>query len=238
MIVINNPNNPTGSTIPKAVLQEVVDFAKERGIIVLCDEVYSPLYHNLPSGTGAPPSILTLGYEKTVATGSLSKAFALAGIRVGWVASRSKEILEAINDARDYTTISVSHLDDQVAAYALSTKVFPSLIRRNMTLAKTNLDLLDAFIQKHSDICSWVKPTAGTTAWVHFRSQGRAIDDEKFVLDLLDKTKVLFLPATPCFGHGKDFNGYVRIGYACHTAVLEDGLDKLAKYITENFGRE
>jgi aspartate/methionine/tyrosine aminotransferase len=197
----------------------------------MSDEVYSPLFHSLPSGEEAPPSIVSLGYEKTVATGSMSKAFALAGIRLGWIVSRDKTIIEAVAAARDYTTISVSQLDDQVASYALSPAVLPSLMERNIGIARKNLELLDAFVQKYSSVCSWVKPKAGTTAFVQFRKNGQPMDDEKFVLDLLAKTKVLFLPAGVCFGQGKDFKGYVRLGYACHTHVLKEGLRKLEKHL-------
>jgi len=199
----------------------------------MSDEVYSPLFHSLPGGEEPPPSILSLGYDKTVATGSMSKAFALAGIRLGWIASRDQDIIEAVASARDYTTISVSQLDDQVASYALSSAVLPSLISRNLAIARTNLELVDAFVRKYNAVCSWVKPKAGTTALVQFRKDGEPVDDDKFVLDLLDKTKVLFLPACICFGHGKDFKGYVRLGYACHTNVLEEGLEKLGRYVEE-----
>lgn len=174
-----------------------------------------------------------MGYEKTVATGSMSKAFALAGIRLGWIASRDSSIIEAVCAARDYTTISVSQLDDQIASYALSDAVLPALVKRNMSLARTNLALVDAFVEQYSSVCSWVRPTAGTTAFVQFRKHGELINDEEFVMDVLNKTKVLFLPGTPCFGHGKDFNGYVRIGYVCHTEVLREGLQKLGQYVEQ-----
>lgn len=234
MIVVNNPNNPTGAIIPRSVLQEIVDFARVRDIIVLSDEVYSPLFHSLPSGEEPPPSILSLGYEKTIATGSMSKAFALAGIRVGWMASRDRDIVEAVVLARDYTTISVSQLDDQVASYALSPAVLPNLINRNLEMARTNLGLLDGFVKKYGHVCSWIKPVAGTTAFVQFRKRdGEPVDDEKLVLDVLDRTKVLFLPAGPCFGHGRDFMGYVRLGYVCHTEVLKEALEKLGRYVEE-----
>ncbi|KAK4132826.1 PLP-dependent transferase [Trichocladium antarcticum] len=233
MIIINNPNNPTGSTIPKSVLKEIVAFAKARNIIVFSDEVYSPLYHSLPPDQDAPPSVLALGYEKTVATGSMSKAFALAGIRTGWIASRDPAIIDALAAARDYTTISVSQLDDQVASYALSEPVLGPLLARNRQLAQANLGMLSAFVERHAGVCSWVTPTAGTTALVQFKRGGVPVDDASFVLDVLDKTKVLFMPASPCFGHGKDFKGFVRIGYVCETEVLVDALVKLEGYIDD-----
>ncbi|KAL2021650.1 hypothetical protein VTK56DRAFT_7003 [Thermocarpiscus australiensis] len=234
VIVINNPNNPTGSTIPKSVLEGIVAFAKQRGIIILSDEVYSPLYHSLPAGQDPPPSVLALGYEKTVATGSMSKAFSLAGIRIGWIASRDRSIVEAAAAARDYTTISVSQLDDQLASFALSEAVLRPLLRRNMALAQTNLSLLSAFIERYASVCSWVKPTAGTTALVQFKKNGVPVEDPTFVMDVLEKTKVLFMPASPCFGLGKDFKGFVRLGYVCETEVLQAGLVKLGQYIDEH----
>ncbi|KAH8770848.1 aminotransferase class I and II [Diaporthe sp. PMI_573] len=211
MIILNNPNNPTGATIPKAVLSQVVEFARARDIIVLCDEVYRPLYHSLPSDADVPPSILSFGYDKTISTGSMSKAWALAGIRLGWVASRDKGIIDAIASARDYTTISVSQLDDQVASFALSDAVRPALLARNLGLARTNLALLEKFVEEHKGVCSWVKPTAGTTAFIHFTDGGKLVDDARFCIDVLDKTKVMFVPGSKCFGHDKDFKGYVSV---------------------------
>lgn len=231
MIVINNPNNPTGATISKGVLGRIVDLARARGIIILSDEVYRPLFHSLPSDEEMPPSVLEFGYEKTIATGSLSKAYSLAGIRLGWIASRDKSIIEAVATARDYTTISVSQLSDQVASYALS-DVQPALLKRNVDLARTNLEMLDAFVKKHSSNASWVKPTAGTTAFIQFADgKGQPVEDVWFCLDVLEKTKVMFLPGSKCFGHDKDFKGFVRIGYVCETEVLEEALDKLSSHV-------
>lgn len=237
MIVLNNPNNPTGATMSKAVLGAIVDFAQTRGIIVLCDEVYRPLFHSLPNGEAIPPSILSFGYDKTISTSSMSKAWSLAGIRLGWIATRDKNIIEAVAEARDYTTISVSQLDDQVASYALSDTVRPGLISRNLELASTNLELLDDFVRAHNSVCNWVKPTAGTTAFIQFTNQGKPVDDEAFCLDVLDKTKAMFLPGRKCFGHGEDFAGYVRIGYVNETAVLKEALDKLGRYVDEKLSQ-
>ncbi|KAI0107744.1 PLP-dependent transferase [Nemania sp. FL0031] len=235
MIVINNPNNPTGATIPKATLKSIIAIARKHNIIILSDEVYRPLFHNLPPSEAAPPSILSLGYAKAIATSSMSKAWALAGIRVGWAASRDKEIITRLASARDYTTISVSQLDDQVARHALSDSVRPALLERNVGLARTNLALLEAFVREHADVCEWVKPTAGTTAFIRFvRRDGRPVDDEAFCGDVLDTTKVMVVPGALCFGHREDFQGFVRVGYAGSTEVLKEALDKLGAYIAAN----
>ena len=235
MIILNNPNNPTGATISEVVLSQIVEFAKARGIIIFSDEVYRPLFHNLLTEPASiPPPATTLGYEKTIVTGSMSKAFALAGIRVGWIASRSKEILAAIESARDYTTITVSQVDDQIAAYALSEGVLPSLLKRNVDLARANMELLDAFVNKHSSVCSWTRPVAGTTALIQFKNKGIPVDDVDFCVRVIEETRVFFVPASKCFGRGEDFAGFVRVGYVCHTEVLREGLEKLGVFVDKH----
>jgi aspartate/methionine/tyrosine aminotransferase len=238
MIIINNPNNPTGATIPKSVLTGLVDRARERNIIVLSDEVYRPLFHGIsPIDEEYPPSLISMGYARTVVTSSMSKAYALAGIRIGWIASRDKSIIEMLASGRDYTTISVSQVDDRIASYALSASVLHALLRRNINLAKTNLAMLEAFVDKHDEICSWVKPTAGTTAFIKFENDGKPVDDVELCLDLLEKTKVMVMPGSRCFGHDKDFRGFVRFGYVCETEILVEGLARLEKYLKGEFTR-
>lgn len=237
MIIINNPNNPTGSVIPKSVLQALIEIAREHDITLLSDEVYRPLFHGIsPMDAEFPPSLISLPYPKTIITGSMSKAYSLAGIRLGWIASRSPEIIEQLASARDYTTISVSQLDDAVAAYALNQSVLHALLGRNIALAKTNVAILEEFIEDHGDICSWTKPVGGTTALVKFEKEGNAVDDETFCVDVIEKTKVMFLPASVCFG--KEFRGMVRIGFVCETEVLREALRVLGVYIREELGSD
>lgn len=212
-------------------MHDIAAFAKERGIILFSDEVYRPLYHSLPEGTEPPPPATALGYEKTLVTGSMSKVYSLAGIRVGWVASWDRSIIDTIVDTRDYTTISVSQVDDQIASFALSPAVQPSLLARNTERAQQNLQILKAWMKKHEATCSWVEPQGGTTAFVCLRKQGQPVVDTKFCLDLMKETKVLVAPGSHCFGGDTDFAGYVRVGYVCPTSVLEEGLKRLGEYI-------
>lgn len=215
-------------------MREIADFAKKRNIILFSDEVYRPLWHSLPAGTAAPPPATALGHKRTIVTGSMSKAFALAGIRLGWIASCDSSLIEAIAAARDYTTISVSKVDDRIAAFALSPYVQPSLLRRNKDLAARNLKLVKTFVEKYPAVCSWHEPQAGTTAFIQFRSKGKPINDTDFCIDLLNKTKVLLVPGSHCFGGDKDFEGHVRMGYVSETAVLEEALQKLGAYVEEH----
>jgi aspartate/methionine/tyrosine aminotransferase len=182
-----------------------------------------------------PPSVLSLGYENTVVTGSMSKAYSLAGIRVGWIASRNRDIIDRCTAARDYTTISVSQLDDAVASFALAPHCIHNLLRRNIDLAKTNLALLEKFIESHRWACDWVKPRAGTTAFVRFAKMGRPVDDVALCKALNEKSGVLFVPGSLCFGQGEDFKGYVRVGFVSETEVLQKGLEQLRGFMKKEF---
>ena len=193
MIILNNPNNPTGAIIPKSTLDSIISIARDGDITVLSDEVYRPLFHSIePMDEEFPPSAINMGYDKVVVTGSLSKAYSLAGIRTGWIACKSKAVIDACAGVRHYTTISVSMLDQAIAAEALSENCIHALLRRNIQLAKTNLAILDKFIEEHRWACSWVKPVAGTTAFVKFAKMGKPVDDEAFCETLQEKTGVLF----------------------------------------------
>ena len=236
MIILNNPNNPTGAIIPKSTLDSIVSIAREKEIIILSDEVYRPLFHSIgPMDEDFPPSTINMGYDKVIVTGSLSKAYSLAGIRMGWIACKNKAVIEACAGARHYTTISVSMLDQAVAAEALSENCVHALLGRNIQLAKTNLAILDKFIEEHRWACSWVKPLAGTTAFVRFAKMGKAIDDEAFCETLQKKTGVMFCPGSKCFGASNDWKGYIRIGFCCETAILKQGLTALRIFMEEGF---
>ncbi|KAF2196293.1 PLP-dependent transferase [Delitschia confertaspora ATCC 74209] len=230
LIIINNPNNPTGAVLRKSLLTQLVELAAEHDITILGDEVYRPIFHSItPIDPEFPPSLLSMGYKKTIVTGSMSKAYAMAGLRVGWVASRDPEIIEKIAQARHYTTISVSQLDEQIAAFALHQNTVHSLLARNIQLAKTNLQLLERFIIKNDDVCEWVKPLAGTTTFVKFHREGSPVDSVDFCRRLMEKTGVLFVPGSECFGD--EFKGYVRIGFVNHTDVIKEGLDKVTQFL-------
>jgi len=235
MIILNNPQNPTGRILPKCLLRQIVDFAEERNITVLSDEVYRPLFHGIsPIDNDFPPSILSLGYKNTIATGSMSKAYSLAGIRVGWMASRNAEIVERVANARHFTTISVSLLDQEVAAFALSHDCLHTLLGRNIAMAKTNLELLERFIIKHDEYMSWpAKPVAGTTAFVKFCRDGNPVDSKALCERLQDRTGVMFLPGD--VGFGAEWKGFVRIGYVNRTEIVREGLEELRKFMRKEY---
>ncbi|KAF9882903.1 hypothetical protein FE257_004917 [Aspergillus nanangensis] len=236
LIVINNPQNPTGAVLHHDILQGLVDIARQHDITIHSDEVYRPLFHSLPHEQAQPPSILSFGYEKTVATGSMSKAFSLAGIRVGWIASRSRAIVEQCASTRNYTVISVSQIDDRIATYALSTPTVHNLLQRNLNLAGRNLDVLEEFLREFAWAVQWVRPQAGTTAFVKFiNRQGEPVDDVAFCRLLQERSGVMFVPGSRCFSGGRDFKGYVRVGFVPEHQVLVDGLKALRMFMQEQY---
>ncbi|CEO60326.1 Putative Aspartate/tyrosine/aromatic aminotransferase [Penicillium brasilianum] len=236
LIILNNPQNPTGAVLTRETLQAIIDVAREHDLIVHCDEVYRPLFHSLKNPEqGNPPSILDFGYEKAISTGSMSKAFSLAGIRLGWIVSRSSAIIEAIASVRHYTLISVGQLDDRVATQALASPTVEKLLERNCKLAKQNLDDLEAFVDEFKESVSWTRPQAGTTAFVKFTKGGRPVNDLALCKLLLEKYGLMFVPGSQCFGGGDDFKGYVRVGYVPEREVLVEGLEVLRKFMREEY---
>jgi aspartate/methionine/tyrosine aminotransferase len=216
-------------------LHALVQLAQARNITILSDEVYRPLFHGIsPMDPDFPPSLLSLGYANVIVTGSLSKAYSLAGLRVGWVASRSEALIERCASTRDYTTISVSQLDQAVAAFALGPETIHALLGRNVALAKTNLGMLERWVIKHDEFCDWVKPVAGTTAFIRVRGEGgRAVDARVFCERVQEKTGVMLLPGD--LGFGEEFRGYVRFGYVNRTEIIEQGLEELRKFMRKEF---
>ncbi|WEW59686.1 PLP-dependent aminotransferase family protein [Emydomyces testavorans] len=236
MIVLTNPANPTGAVILRSQLQAIIEIAREHCLIVFSDEIYRPLFHSItPMDKEFPPSVLSLGYDNVLVSASLSKCYSLPAIRVGWLASRNSDYIASCRHYRTYSTISVSPLDEAVAAFALDGKCLHTLLKRNMDLAKHNIAALEAFVEQYRWACAWIRPVAGTIAFVKFFKMGKPVDDVEFCRQLQDKKGVLLLPGSYAFGNGEHFKGYVRIGYAMDPETLEAGLSALREFMEEEF---
>ncbi|MBT8410317.1 MAG: aminotransferase class I/II-fold pyridoxal phosphate-dependent enzyme, partial [Octadecabacter sp.] len=215
LIALTNPNNPTGALIDRAGLERLAAIAGKVGAWVLCDEVYR--------GTeqGAPvPSIVDV-YDKGISTGSMSKAYSLAGLRLGWIVG-PEGLLDDCEVHRDYTTISVGMVDDYFATMALGAR--DAVIKRSRRITRGNLAVLDAWVQAEPK-AQYVKPDAGTTALV-------ALDVDLPSYDLcealLANTGVMFTP-----GSVMGMEGYVRIGFANDPKVLAEGLEKVSGWLAK-----
>ncbi|KAI1614418.1 aminotransferase [Exophiala viscosa] len=236
MIVIQSPCDPTGAIVSKPTLEALVEIAEEKGIMVLADESYRPLFHSIsPSSADFPPSTINMGYRRVIVTGTTSKAYSLAGIKAGWVASKDLDILDACARSIVYASLAASKVDEAVAAEATSDRCIHALLGRNITLCRTNLDLLQGFIEEHSWACSWVRPLAGTTAMLKFHKMGKPVDDEAFCLALLEHTGLLVCPASKCFGDSQKFRGYIRVAFGGSEAEMKAALAAWTSFMEEKY---
>jgi aspartate/methionine/tyrosine aminotransferase len=215
LIVLNNPNNPTGALIDEPLLREIVEVARDRDAWLFCDEVYRRLEHE-PGSTA--PSVADL-YEKGVSSGSMSKSYSLAGLRTGWVAG-PEEIVERCLDVRDYTTISAGVLDDVLATVAL--EHLDAVLARSLEIVRGNLALVDEWIAREPRL-HHVRPRAGTTTLVRYEYDVLSVD---FCQGLFDLNGVFVMPGI-AFGEEHSF----RLGYACARAVLAGGLAAVTAFL-------
>jgi aspartate/methionine/tyrosine aminotransferase len=215
LIAFSNPNNPTGALIPAEMLVEIAALADQVGAYVLCDEVYRG---TTQIGDELTPSICDLT-PRGIAVGSMSKAFSLAGLRLGWICGPA-EVLQAAEIHRDYNTISIGMIDDALATLALENA--GAVLARSRSIVRTNLEVLAQFVAAEPAI-RWVRPTAGTTTLLHYDG---AISSYDFCVRLLRETGVLFTP-----GSAFELEGCVRIGYANSPTVLAEGLQRVGPWL-------
>lgn len=219
LICINNSNNPTGSLMDETMLGKIVDIARSADAWLHCDEVYRFMVHDPAKKI---PSIADM-YEKGVVSCSLSKCFALAGLRIGWLVG-NESYIEEIFSRRDYTTISCGRLDDLLGRIAIrnSDKIFD----RNLGIVRRAASMLDKWVGSEKRI-DYVKPQAGTTAFLHYDYN---LSSEEFCKRLYKKDGTFLLPGK---AFGDEFDRYLRIGYAYSPDVLEEGLAKVSAFLRE-----
>ena len=215
VITMNSPNNPSGSLIPKDVMEQVIEVAKSVDAYVLCDEVYRGI-----SEDGSYMYSVADLYEKGISVGSMSKSWSMAGVRLGWIVTRDMDLIHRCHERRDYDTISCAVIDDKLAALALANK--DKIIERNRDILNTNRKILDDWVNATPEVY-YQKPVAGTTALVYYKKNmpSRELCDR-----LIKETGVLFTPGE-CF----EMEGAVRIGYAFDSKVLQKGLDLFADFL-------
>jgi aspartate/methionine/tyrosine aminotransferase len=165
----------------------------------------------------------------------MSKAFGIPGIRVGWIISAAPGLLDKFHGARDYTTITVSQLDDGVAAFALSDAVLPALMKRNLGICRESIAALTEFVAGSGGRVSWTPPAGAGTAWVRIHERdGTPVDDRKFAEGLAGTKRVGIVPGGSCFEDGEDesLRGYFRIALG-DAELLKKGLEVLGNYLKE-----
>ncbi len=215
MICINNPNNPTGALMSTELLREIVNIAKSVGAYVMCDEVY----RHLTQTDMWCESIADL-YDKGISVSSMSKVFSLAGLRLGWIATRDTDVVRACLSHRDYDLISCGMFDEAVATVALNHS--KKLLERNQAIVRENLSILDGWVKSEPRL-TYTKPQAGTTALVYYDYD---VPSYEFCERMYHETGAFVTPGD-CFEQPCS----VRIGYASGTQVLKDGLAAFSAFL-------
>ena len=215
MICINNPNNPTGALMSEQILREIVEIARSADAWILCDEVY----RHLSQEDGWWPSIVDL-YEKGISVSSMSKAFSLAGLRLGWIATHDMSVVKSCLSHRDYNLVSCGVFDEMLAAVALKHR--DKLLERSRKIVRENLQILGDWVGSEPHV-SYVKPKAGTTALVYYDLD---ISSYEFCEEMYKKTGAFVTPGD-CF----EVPHSMRIGYAYGKQDLIDGLKAISEYI-------
>jgi aspartate/methionine/tyrosine aminotransferase len=220
LLVLNYPHNPTGSLLEREVFEGLIELARKHGSYVFCDEVYR--YLEIDEADRLP-SIADV-YEKGIALNVMTKAFGLAGLRIGWIATQDAHFLQKVGSYKLYTSICNSAPSEILALIALRAK--EKILQRNRKIMLDNLRLLDAFMKRNEKLLLWQRPKSGTMAVLKLLLP---IPIQKFMEELVEKTGVLIMPS-PVF----DLPGnYFRIGFGRKN--MAEALERFERFL-QNYG--
>jgi len=183
--------------------------------VILADEVYRGLELNRSDRLPAFADV----NDRAVSLGVMSKTYGLAGLRIGWIATRNEQLFRKLAAFKDYTTICNSAPSEFLATLAL--RHAEAIAERNRQIIRSNLDRLDLFFAAHTDLFAWNRPKAGSISFPMLRQ----VSVDAFCADLVEKAGVLLLPGTL---YGSGLNAF-RIGFGRRN--MPDSLDRLAAYI-------
>ena len=213
LVMLNTPHNPTGFAFSRDEMRQIANLCLERGILLIADEVYREL------GETLLPSMREFSTQ-AVCIGSMSKAYGLAGLRVGWIVGPS-EIIERCAEKRDYTSLCPSAVGQYLALTALKhrTKIW----ERNHQLRQRNITLLENMIKSNPNL-RWQKPEAGAVAWIGYSQK---VPSKQLGWELYRRGVLI----APGIFFGKE--GHFRLGFGGNTNELEAGLAILTDYFKE-----
>lgn len=213
MIAICNPNNPTGYTLTEKEMDRIIAIAEKVGAWVYADEVYRGAELDgveRPSFYGR--------YDKAIVNGGLSKAYALPGLRIGWLIG-PKEIIDTAWAYHDYTSITASVLSHKVAEIALEEEMRQKIRQRNISMLLKNLDVLQNWALQYPDVFSFSPPKAAGMVFFQYHLD---MGSEE-LSDYLRKNHSVFIVPGTCFG----MEGFVRMGAGSTKDYLEEGLARI-----------
>jgi len=219
LIAVCNPNNPTGAILKDEEMEAIIETARSAGAWILADEVYAGAERIAEEPT---PSFYGR-YEKVLAVGSLSKAYGLPGLRIGWAVGPA-DVVDELWARHEYLTLSATMLSNHLAAYALSARVRPRLIRRTRDYIRRGYPVLQKWMNEHREILSVTPPQAAAIAFVKYRLN---INSTQLTERLRQEKKVLIVP-----GDHFGLDHFVRISYGLPHDYLMPALDRISGLIS------
>jgi aspartate/methionine/tyrosine aminotransferase len=217
LVVVTNPNNPSGHVLSTDARREIVSCARKAGAWLLCDEVYQGAERN-----GITTTSFWGEYDKVIVVNGLSKAYGLPGLRIGWIVA-PQTLIDALLERHDYTVIGPSPLSDFLATCAL--RVRPRILERTRKILNDNYPVIEAWLRKFGDFFEWRSPDAGAIVCARYRHALAALD---LVERMRAKRDVLMVPGEH-FGSPK----HLRFGYGSERKFLEAALAEVEKELRE-----
>ena len=215
MIVVNFPHNPTGASLTPPELDQLIELAAGASAYLVWDAAFGEITYDSP-----PLPDPGERYDRAITLGTLSKAYGLPGLRVGWCLA-APEVLDRLVRLRDYTTLALSPLVEHVATRAIENGDL--LLQPRLAQARHNLELVLSWANRHSEFVSVSRPQGGVCAFLRLYN----VDDvENFCRQLAEEYSVLLVPGTS-FG----VSNHVRLGFGCSTTELTEGLSRLSAHL-------
>lgn len=199
LLILNYPHNPTGACLTDGEMASIVALCREHRLYLIADEVYRFLRMDESCSDASFADL----YENAVALGSFSKTFAAPGLRLGWVATKSSELMHKLLAYRHFTS-TCSNLPCQWIASELLNKR-DTIMQRNNAIVRQNATLLEQFVQQHTDLFAYVPPKGATMAYVKLLGGQSAMD---FCMEVLEHTGVLIVPSSVL----ESSDEYLRVG--------------------------
>jgi aspartate/methionine/tyrosine aminotransferase len=222
MIVVCNPNNPTGYVLNEGEMAEITAIADQVGAWVYADEVYRGA-----ELSGVETDSFLGSYSRTMVSGGLSKAYALPGLRLGWLAGPAATIGNAWA-YHDYTSITAGILSHKVAEIALSEPMRQRILERNRSMLKQNLKLVLDWVNSFDGLLHFIPPLAGGMAFMRYELDINSTE----LSDWLRQEQSVFILAGDCYGMDR----YFRLGIGAETDELERGLMRVRQALKARFG--
>jgi capreomycidine synthase len=216
MVVVNFPHNPTGASLSTEKQRELIEIISASKAYLIWDAAFADLTYDDPP---LPDAFLL--YEKAISLGTLSKAYGLPGLRVGWCLATT-EVIDRCVRLRDYTTICLSPLSEYIAQRVIAQADAILGLRKQQAL--NNLTILSKWFEQHKEVMHWVSPKGGVTVFPRFPNP---VDTELFCRTLMKNHNVLLAPGT-CFHHPN----HIRLGFGGATATVQEGLSRLSQLLS------